>query len=63
VKQTPIFRDPPTFRDYKVFQMGIEYTCGWNDAMAAIFPEEARKRRMELVKKHLRIVPKECEKE
>lgn len=59
MNKTPIYRDPPTFRDYEDFQIGSAYTSGWNDAMDAIFPEEADKRRIEQMKKNLRIVPKE----
>ena len=59
MNKTPIYRDPPTFRDYDDFQIGIAYVTGWNDAMDAIFPEEVEKRRIEQVKKNLRVVPKE----
>lgn len=59
MNKTPIYRDPPTFRNYYDFQLGIEYTKGWNDAMDAIFPEEAEKRQIEQMKKNLRVVPKE----
>ena len=61
MRNTPIFREPPTFRDYDDFKMGIEYTRGWNDAMEAIFPEEAKKRQIEQAKKKLRIVQKPAE--
>lgn len=59
MNKTPIYRDPPTFRDYEDIQIGIAYTAGWNEAMDAIFPEEAEKRRIEQMKKKLYVVPKE----
>lgn len=60
MNKTPIYiEQPPTFRDYEDLQIGIAYVTGWNDAMDAIFPEEAEKRRIEQIKKSLRIVPKE----
>lgn len=59
MNETPIYRDPLTFRDYEDHQIGVAYVTGWNDAMDAIFPEEAEKRRIEQIKKSLRIVPKE----
>ena len=37
MNKTPIYRDPPTFRDYEDFKIGIAYTSGWNDAMNYIF--------------------------
>ncbi len=57
--KSPIYRDPPTFRDYEDFQIGIAYTSGWNDAMDAIFPEAAEERRIEQVKKNLSVLPKD----
>ena len=59
MNETPIYRDPPTFRDFEDFQLGIAYTNGWNDAMDSVFPEEAEKRRLAKMKKNLRVVPKE----
>ena len=59
MNETPIYRDPPTFRDYEDFQIGVAYTMGWNDAMNATFPEAAEKKRIEQTKKKLRVVPKE----
>ena len=59
MNKTPIYRDPPTFRDYEDLQIGIAYVTGWNDAMDTIFPEEAERRRIEQMKKNLRVVPKE----
>ena len=59
MNETPIYRDPPTFRDYEDFTIGIAYTSGWNDAMNSIFPEDAKRRRNEEMKKNLRVVPKE----
>ena len=59
MSKIPIYRDPPTFRDYEDFRIGIAYTNGWNAAMDAIFPEEAEKRRVERMKKNLRVMPKE----
>lgn len=59
MNKTPIYLDPPTFRDFKDFQIGSAYTSGWNDAMDTIFPEEAEKRRIEQMKKNLRVVPPE----
>ncbi len=59
MSKIPMYRDPPTFRDYEDFRIGIAYTRGWNDAMNAIFPEEAERRRNEEMKKNLRVVPKE----
>lgn len=59
MNKTPIHRDPPTFRDHEDLQIGIAYVTGWNDAMDAIFPEEAKKRRKEQMKKNLCVVPKE----
>lgn len=58
MNKTPIYRNPPTFRDYEDFKSGIAYTSGWNDAMDVIFPEEAEKRRIEQMKKKLYVVPK-----
>ncbi len=55
----PIYRDPLTFRDYEEYKLGIAYVNGWNDAMDAIFPEEAEKRRIEQMKKKLYVVPKD----
>ena len=60
MNKAPIYiEQPPTFRDFEDFQIGAAYVTGWNDAMDAIYPEEAEKRRIEQVKKNLRIVPKE----
>jgi len=59
MNKTPIYRDPPTYREYEDFKIGIAYTKGWNDAMDAIFPEEAEKRRIEQMKKNLYVVPKD----
>ena len=59
MNKTPIYLDPPTIRDYEQYKIGIAYTSGWNNAMDAIFPEEAEKRRIEQMKKNLRVVPKE----
>lgn len=59
MNKTPIYIDPPTFRDYEDFKAGIAYTSGWNDAMDTIFPEEVEKRRIQQMKKNLRVVPKE----
>ena len=58
MNKTPIYRDPPTFRGCEDHSIGVAYVTGWNDAMDAIFPEEAEKRRIEQVKKNLRVVPK-----
>ena len=63
MNRTPIFRDPPTFRDYEDFKIGIAYTSGWNDAMDVCFPEEAEKRRIEQMKKKLYVVPKEVKRD
>lgn len=59
MNKTPIYMDPPTFRSFEDFEIGIAYTSGWNDAMDAIFTEEVEKRRLEQMKKNLRVVPKE----
>ena len=60
MNKTPIYiEQPPTFRDYEDLQIGIAYVTGWNDAMDAIFPEEAKKRQKVQMKKKLRIVLKE----
>ena len=60
MNKTPIYiEQPPTFRDYEDLQIGIAYVTGWNDAMNAIFPEEAEKRWKEEIKKNLRVLPKE----
>lgn len=59
MNKSPIYIDPPTYREYEDFQIGVAYTRGWNDAMDAIFVEEAEKRRIEQMKKNLRVVPKE----
>lgn len=59
MNETPIYIDPPTFRDYEDFRLGSAYTNGWNDAMDTTFPEAAEKRRNEEMKKNLRVVPKE----
>ena len=61
MNKTPIYRDPPTFRDYEDYKIGIAYTSGWNHAMDVIFPEEAEKRRIDQMKKKLYVVPKEDE--
>lgn len=63
MNKTPIYRDPPTFRDYEDFKIGIAYTRGWNDSMDVIFPEEAEKRRIEQMKKKLYVAPKEVSKD
>lgn len=59
MNNTPIYIDPPTFRDYEDFRIGIAYTKGWNDAMDAIFPEEVKKRWIEQMKKKLRVLSNE----
>ncbi len=59
MNKTPIYRDPPTLRSYEDFKVGVAYTKGWNDAMDAIFPEEAKKRWIERMKKRLSVVQKE----
>lgn len=33
----PLYKSPPTFRDYDLFTIGESYTIGWNDAMNYIF--------------------------
>ena len=63
MKTEPSFRTPPTFRDYDDYVMGCEYTKGWNDAMAFIFPEEAKKREREKIKSQMRVVQKDGEQE
>jgi len=63
MRMKPCFLSPPTFRDYDDYVMGCEYTKGWNDAMAFIFPEEAKKREREKIKSQMKIVKKDGEQE
>lgn len=50
----PMYIEPPNYRDYELWKLGCEYARGWNDAMDAIFPQEAEKRKKEKRKKELR---------
>ena len=59
MKISPMYISAKTYRNYDNYKESAAYADGWNAAMDAIFPEEAEKRRVERMKKNLRVVPKE----